>query len=204
MRKTTFDGWRAIGGVIACVALGGCGATTTLEFRSPAGSHLELERSWTNPPRRVEFVSRAEFRQVDSPADVAGAEFRGEIRVDGEIALDRLPPGAERYLIRDGERVSIEVRGYYWIYRFEQTTTDELTAHYVDVTPAQIYGLLEGRAVTVEELSAYGEPVFRFQFGIELPDAETESDAEEGRDDGGALTKDPEPPRPERSTTALP
>ncbi|HLU47772.1 MAG TPA: hypothetical protein VK116_06800, partial [Planctomycetota bacterium] len=103
-----------------------------------------------------------------------GTPCHGEVRIDGEIDLTRLPPGASRYLVRDERGHKILVHGYYWIYRFDPTTSDELAANYVDISPQAIARLLEGFPVAITKESYEGNEIFRFELGIVLPEAERE------------------------------
>ncbi|MEM7233238.1 MAG: hypothetical protein AAF517_13765, partial [Planctomycetota bacterium] len=144
--------------------------TTTLEFRSPKGSFLDLEANWPNEARRVQFLSRVKFSQVDDRGATEGTSVRGEIRIDGEIDLTRIPPGSESYFVKRDGHTYLLVHGFYWIYKYEKTTRDELTVHYVDVLPESIYRLLGGDPVIIRgRRSGSGVPVFKFELGVQLP-----------------------------------
>lgn len=159
--------WSLVLGALA-VGASAC-ETTTLEFRSPEGSVLALGSDWFNPAQRVVFRSRVELEQAHSASDEEGTACEGEVRIDGEIDLTRLPPGAARYIAVDERGHKIFVHGFYWIYRYEKTTHDELAAHYVDIAPADIYRLLEGKPVTVTEERSDGTRIFKFELGVLLP-----------------------------------
>ena len=176
--------------IIAWMAMGswllggvGCSQMTTLEFREPAGSHFDLEGGWDVSTRRVLFPSRRDLEQF---ARVGSDENRrpltGEIRIDRSIDLERIPPGSERYILKQGNIVKIRVKGYYWVYRCDQSLEDELKVHYVDVRDRDIYALLEGNSVTLESSGARPESLHKFVLGIVFPTAAQASEETAGQE----------------------
>ena len=143
---------------------------TTLEFRYPEGSHLDLQSGWNEPEKRVLFPSRHTFRQF-ARHDVDGdqRDLTGMIRVDRTVDLERIPPGSERYLVEQGNTIKVQVKGYYWIYFHDRSLEDELTVHYVDVQASDVYDLLEGKAVTIVSDPGRGDPKYKFLLGTVYP-----------------------------------
>jgi hypothetical protein len=179
----------AIGGLASC-------ATTTLEFRSPEGSYLDLAGTWSNPRQRVWFRASVTFEQMNEPEDEVGTPCFGEIRLSG-IDRERIPQGSDRYILSDAKGPKILVQGYYWIYEFEGSTQDDLTKNYVDVEPEDIYNLLSGLPVVIQGEKLDGTSIFRFELGILLP-SEKES-IPTGGAPSGAAEKSPPPSTPSDS-----
>ena len=163
-----FRSTRLLACVVVLHGLVSC-QTTTLEFRSPKGSYLDLSKTWRNREQRVRFLSRVTFRQEHAALEKEGAPLTGSVRIDQAIDVERVPEGADAYFVRKDGGVYVLVRGYYWIYRHEKTTRHELTTHYVDISSVDIFNLLQGRpAIIVGTLGS--DLIYRFELGIELPD----------------------------------